>query len=93
MQAMNKLPIELLSGNQLTPVDLDSLRAFYDGLVAIKRTVIAGAPGRVAIAISKGFYDLLEPQYGSRNEFREVMANVWVQDVKTIKQGGDVRIV
>jgi hypothetical protein len=90
---VNKTPIELLSSTQLTPVDLDALRKFWDGLYAVKVTLIYGAPGRVAIAISKEFYDLLESYYGRELGFQDVMANVWVQDAKTIKHGGDVRTI
>ncbi len=88
---MNNSPVELLRGNQLTPLDMDALRKFWEGLCAVQLTLQMGAPAGVYISISKGLYDVLESHYGRERVFQNVMANLWVQDPKTIKQGGDVR--
>lgn len=80
-----------LPGNQVTPVDLNALRMFYIGLCAIAPTLMCGAPGAVGLVISGGLYELLKDRFCSDPQFARVMANVWVQDVKTIKQGGDIR--
>lgn len=88
---MNNSPIEVLHGNQLTPVDLEALRKFWEGLCAVRLTLQMGAPAGVYISISKGLYDLLESHYGRERFFQDVIANLWVQEPKTIKQGGDVR--
>jgi len=75
----------------LTPVDLDALQLFYEGLCRIEDTLLCSAPAAAGIALSRSLYDLLQSKFGQDARFDKVMANIWVQEVSTIKRGGDVR--
>lgn len=88
---MTLVPITPLSSNNLTPSELGALRAFYDGLCAIGAILERGAPGQAGIAISPILYVLLRDTFGQDVLFTRLMANLWVQEVSTMKRGGDVR--
>lgn len=69
-----------------TPVTEEGVRAFFNGLAALHRTMERGAPGQAAVAITPSLLGLLE-QFCSKDErYSRVIANVFIVDYAVIKR-------
>lgn len=69
-----------------TPVTEEGVRAFFEGLAALQKTMERGAPGRAAVAVTPGLVSLLERFCSRDGRYLHVMANVFTVDYAVIKR-------
>lgn len=70
-----------------TPVTEHGVRAFFEGLAALEKTLTYSAPGKVAIAITPSLQGLIKQFCATDPRYKRVMANTWVkvEDYQQIK--------
>ena len=63
------------------------VRAFFEGLAALEKTLTYSAPGKVAVAITPSLQALIKQFCGTDPRYGRVMANSWVkfEDYQQIK--------
>lgn len=71
-----------------TPVTEHGVRDFFNGLAALQDTLTYSAPAQAAIAITPSLAGLLEQFCGTDPRYKRVMADVWINDYKSIKANG-----
>lgn len=84
---MTNLP-HVMQNVPTTPVTEQGVREFFAGLVAIHDTLVYSAPAQVAVAITPSLAGLLEQFCGAYPRYKRVMADIWINDYKTINAGG-----
>jgi hypothetical protein len=62
-----------------TPVTEEGIRAFFNGLAALEKTLTYSYPGRVAVAITPSLAGLIAQFCRSDPRYGRVMANTWVK--------------
>jgi hypothetical protein len=80
-----------MPGNQVTednapttPVTAEGLRAFFEGLCAIQPVLMRGAPSSTVIAVTPGFYELLESEFGRDPRFKSVAGELVIASRKEL---------
>lgn len=83
---VSKTPIVSQDG-PTTPVTEHGVRAFFEGLAALEKTLAYSAPGKVAVAITPSLQGLIKQFCGTDPRYGRVMANTWVkvEDYQQIK--------
>lgn len=84
---MTNLP-EVAQRIPTTPVTEQGVLEFFNGLVAIHETLTHSAPAQVAVAITPSLAGLLHQFCGADPRYNRVMADVWINDLKSIKASG-----